>query len=84
MQTGVGVVTAMAAADITQKVRMLVFYRKQFPVPNPDLVWVMKGSGTGGMRVLDMERIEVLLVEDRDPLRRPSILIAYDFWFLIS
>ena len=36
------------------------------------------------MRVLDMERIEVLLVEDRDPLRRPSILIAYDFWFLIS
>ena len=41
----------------------------------------MKGSGTGGMRVLDMERIEVLLVEDRDPLHRPSILIAYDFWF---
>ena len=83
MQTGVGVVTAMAA-DITQKVWMLVFYGKQFSVPNPNLVWVMSDSGTGGMRVLDMERIEVLLVEDRDPLRRPSILIAYDFWFLIS
>ena len=83
MQTGVGVVTAMAA-DITQKVWMLVFYGMQFSVPNPDLVWVMKDSGTGGMRVLDMERIEVLLVEDRDPLHRPSILIAYDFWFLIS
>ena len=82
MLTGVGVVTAMAA-DITQKVWMLVFYGKQFSVPNPNLVWVMSASGTGGMLVRDTERTEVVLVEDRDPLHRPLTPTAYDFLILI-
>ena len=75
------------AADITQKVWMLVFYGKQFSVPNPNLVWVMSASGTGGMLVRDTERTEVVPVEDlpsgRDPLHRPLTPTAYDFLILI-
>ena len=74
-------------ADITQKVWMLVFYGKQFSVPNPNLVWVMSASGTGGIMERATERTEVVPVEDLpsrgDPLHRLLTPIAYDFLILI-
>ena len=79
---------AAMVAEITQKVWMLVFYGKRFSVPNPNLVWVMSATGTGGILVRATARTEEVPAEDlpsrSGPLSTcPGTPTAYDFLILI-